>query len=246
MNLKRLTVVAGVVVLWAAAVPTRAQQPRTLDISFNDGRVTLVAENVTLREILQEWARKGGSTIVNLDKVTGNAVPRTEFTNQPEAEVMATLLRELPGYGASMRAASAPGTSAVKTVYIMAARSVTPIPSGFYSQPAAPTVAPVVNANDGPQAPPSLLQGSPDSEIPPVRQIFEGPPGATPGTPGAAPEQPQTPPNPNLRVGPGGMVTSTVPGVIIPVQPAGPGSTPPTTPPTGGRGRGGGGGGGSR
>jgi len=238
MTIKRLTFVVAVLLISTFAAPTRAQKARTLDISFNDGRVTLIADNVTLREILQEWARKGGSNIVNVGEVTGDPVLRTEFDNQPEADVLRTLLREVPGYGASMRAVTETGASAVAAIYIVATRSVAAIPSGF-SQPSAPTVAPVMDpAAFGPEGAPRLIQGSPDNEIPPVRPIFDGPP--------MTPEAPQqSPANPNLRVGPGGVVTSTVPGVIIPVQPAGgAGSAPPTpTSPTGGRGRGGGGGG---
>jgi hypothetical protein len=86
-----------------------------------------------------------------------------------------------------------------------------------------------------PQSAPRMIQGSPDDEIAPVRPIVPDQP--------STPEKAQTPANPNLRIGADGTVTSTIPGVIIPVQPAPttPG-TPPPTPVVGGRGRGGGGG----
>ena len=51
MTLKRIVVVATA--LLTCAIPMRAQSTRKLDISFNAGRVTIVAENVTLAEILR-------------------------------------------------------------------------------------------------------------------------------------------------------------------------------------------------
>lgn len=232
MSLTR--VVIAVAVLIASVAPAMAQGARTLDISFEGGMVTLVAENVTLREILAEWARKGGSRIVNAERLAGSPVYLTEFTGQPEADVLRALLREAPGYGVSMRNAPATGASTVGTVMILATRTV-PVSTS--------SVAPVSSQpqfqSPQPQAAPRLIQGSPDDQIPPVQPISSMPP-STQG--GAAAN------NPNLRTGQGGIVTSTVPGVVIPVQGdpgrvGGPGS--PTRPPTlPGRGRGGGGGGG--
>jgi hypothetical protein len=83
MSLTR--VVIAVAVLIASVAPAMAQGARKLDISFEGGKVTLVAENVTLREILAEWARKGGSRIVNAERLAGSPVYLTEFKGQPEA-----------------------------------------------------------------------------------------------------------------------------------------------------------------
>lgn len=229
-------VVIAVAMLIASVAPAGAQVTRKLDISFDNGMVTLVAENVTLREILTEWARKGGSRIVNAEKLGGSPVYLTEFKGQPEADVLRALLREAPGYGVSMRDAPAAGASAVGTVLILATRTV-PISTSSVTAPV--SGQPQFQPPPQPQAAPRLIQGSPDDEIPPVQPISGMPP-ATPGNP--------TGTNPNLRTGPGGIVTSTVPGQVIPVQgdPArmgGPGTptAPPVLPP--GRGRGGGGGG---
>ncbi len=233
MMIKRVFVLAS---LLAFATPVPAQQARKLEISFNEGLVTLVAENVTLREILAEWARKGGSRITNGDKLTGEPVWPMEFRNEPEAAVLRALLRDLPGYGASMRIAPAPDASVVEAVFIQATRSITS--SGSSGASAAPPPANRLQFQEPPQpqAAPRMIQGSPDDEIPPVRPLVGDRPPTTPTMPPAG----QSTPNPNLRVGPGGVVTSTIPGVIIPVQPGttAPGAKPPTT-----TGRGGGGGG---
>jgi hypothetical protein len=224
MTLKRFVVVATALI--ACAIPMRAQSTRKLDISFNAGRVTLVAENVTVAEILGEWSRKGGSKIVNAERLPGGPVMLTEFKDQPEADVLRTLLREAPGYGAAMRTAAPAGGSTVQTVFILAVRTQVP------SASSAP-MASQVQQSPSPVAAPRLIQGSPDDEIPPVRPVVaESFPTQT--APGATGPQPN---NPNLRTGPGGIVTSTVPGVTIPAP-----STPATAPkpPAGGRGGGGG------
>jgi hypothetical protein len=232
MSISRVAI--AVAVLIASVAPAIAQGTRKLDISFENGTVTLVAENVTLREILAEWARKGGSRIVNAEKLAGSPVYLTEFKGQSEADVLRALLREAPGYGVSMRDAPATGRSTVGTVLILATRTV-PVSTSSVSAPV--SSQPQFQAPQ-PQAAPRLIQGSPDDQIPPVQPVSNMPP----STPGASIAN-----SPNLRTGQGGIVTSTVPGVVIPVQgdPArvgGPGTptAPPVLPP--GRGRGGGGG----
>lgn len=230
MTLKRTVVVAAA--LLTSALPMRAQSPRKLDISFNAGNVTIVAENVTLAEILSEWSRKGGTQIVNAERLPGAPVMLTEFKDRPEAEVLRTLLREAPGYGAApMQAATPAGASTLRTVFILAVRAN---PVAAPSAASAPMANPVQQA-PSPVAAPRQIQGSPDDEIPPVRPLSpEMNPGspATPGGPGAQPN------NPHLRVGPGGIVTSTKPGEIIPAPPSTPATAP--KPPAGGRGGGGG------
>ncbi|MEO6223085.1 MAG: hypothetical protein ABIP90_07525 [Vicinamibacterales bacterium] len=230
MTLKKTVVVAAA--LLSVAIPMRAQNTRKLDISFSAGRVTIVAENVTLPEIFREWARKGGSRIVNAERLPGTPVMLTEFKDQPEADVLRTLLREAPGYGAAMRTAP-DGASTVQTVFILAVRSTVASTSGS----AAPIASQVQSPS--PVAPPRMIQGSPDDEIPPVRPLSPEQNPSMPSTPaGKAGSQPL---DPSLRIGPGGMVTSTKPGTVIPAPaaPAGPVGTPATPP---GRGRGGGGG----
>jgi hypothetical protein len=229
MTLKKIVVVAAALLTFA--IPMRAQSTRKLDISFNEGRVTLVAENVTLAEILREWSRKGGSTIVNAERLPGAPVMLTEFKDQPEADVLRTLLREAPGYGAAMRTVASAGASSVETVFILAVRATTATPSS-----ASAPIATQIQQSPSPVAAPRMIQGSPDDEIPPVRPLT---PEMNPGTPGSTPAGPAGPTanNPNLRVGPGGIVTSTRPGEIIPAPPSTPANAPK---PNGGRGGGGG------
>ncbi len=230
----RLGIAVGVLLagVGAASLGAQALGPRQLEVTFNDGKVSIVAQNVTVRDILMEWARKGGSRMVNVDKLGGAVIPLLEFHDEPEAKVLRSLLRDVPGYGAAPRVAPAANASSFAAVFVLPTRSVAV--SGVSA--AAPPVQQVQAPQ--PQPVPQPIQGSVDAEIPPVRQVGELPP----STPGG-----NTATNPNLRTGPGGAVTSTIPGVIIPGNPtppagggtAGPGGTGPR--PAGGRGGGGGG-----
>ncbi len=240
-----LGLVIGACVAVGASGAVTAQAPqsqatRTLNVSFNNGLVTIVGSNVTVREILQEWGRKGGSRIVNAEKLAGQVLPYIEFKDEPEIVVLRSLLREVPGYGAAPRIAPSSDASTIETVFLLATRSV-PVSNAPASSSSFATQQPQVQALQ-PQAPqqpigaPQPVPGAVDNEIPPVRQVGELPP----TTPGTTTETN----NPTLRTGPGGTVTSTIPGVIIPgtTQTGPPGSGGTTPPP--GRGRGGGGGGG--
>ncbi len=234
MTLQRFSVVvAGAVCAWVltSGAPAAAQaqvQTRKLDVTFNNGNVTIVAENVTLREIMAEWGRKGGSRIVNADKLGGPAIPYIEFKDEPEVIVLRSLLRDVPGYGAAPRIAPSATASTLEAVFILASRTV-PV-SG--ASPMGSTAQPIQQAPQQlqPQPVPQPVQGSVDSEIPPVRPVGNELP---PSTPGGTPN----PNDPTLKTGPGGTVTSTIPGVVIPGAP-----TPTTPPGRGGRGGGGGGG----
>lgn len=233
MSLTR--VVALVAAVLVSSAPAMAQDARKLDISFDNGKVTLVAQNVTLREILAEWARKGGSRIVNAEKLTGAPVVMTEFRDQPEGQVLNTLLRDVPGIGVSMRDIPATGGSAIGAVFILATRAPSS-GSSVGSSAALPANRLTFENPPQPQAQPRMIQGSPDDEIPPVRPIAGDKPPVTANAPAGQPT-----PNPSLRTGPGGVV---VPGVITPGQGApatapgpGPAAKPPAT-----TGRGGGGG----
>jgi hypothetical protein len=209
---------------------TAQTQGRKLDVSFNNGNVTIVAANVTLREIMAEWGRKGGSRIVNAEKLAGTPIPYIEFTDEPEVVVLRSLLRDVPGYGAAPRIAPAANVSSLEAVFILASRTV-PVSGASAISSGAQPIQQQIQAAPQPQAVPRPVQGSVDNEIPPVRPVAgEVPPSTPGGTPNAN--------NPNLKTGPGGTVTSTIPGVVIPGAP----TTPPVPP--GGRGRRGGGRGG--
>ena len=73
-----------------------------LQLTIRDGRVSLDAQDVTIRQILTEWARVGKTQIVNLDRL--NSAPLTiKFDNLPEDQALDIILRTIPGYFAAPR-----------------------------------------------------------------------------------------------------------------------------------------------
>jgi hypothetical protein len=198
---------------------TAAPQGPKVKITFEpNGLVTLIANGATLREILSEWSRQGGSTFVNAERLTG--APQTlQFEHQAETVVMSSLLRQAAGFVVGPRREGTRGASSVEVVYILATSN--PSAGGYTSQPSFPQQQQQVST-----------PGSPDDEIAPVQG--RGAPGPQPGmTPTPAPTNDYRP---------------AVPSVAVPIvaQPPSTTTTPPTTtttPPTTTTGRGGGGGG---
>ena len=113
----RMLTVWGVLLVLAAPELAAAGEVR---LSIQDGRVALVARDATLREILVEWERVGGTRIVNRDRVPGSRL-NLELTNVTEEQALATLLRSIAGYMASRRLGPEGGASAFSRIVLMAA-----------------------------------------------------------------------------------------------------------------------------
>lgn len=168
------------------AAPAAAGELR---LSMGNGRVTLVAKDVTVREILNEWARVGQTRIVNGEKLTGGPVT-LELTDVPEAQALDAILRSAAGYVMAPRLAGSPGSSRYDRIMILAS-----------SRP------PVVTASN-----PAPFANRPMPQIPqnnPAEDDVEfGPTGANmingpvPGQPGVAvmpqPTMPGVPPQPTM------------------------------------------------
>lgn len=201
-------------------------------VTFANGRVTVIASDATVREILAEWSRVGGSTFVDADKIPSNERLTIRLEDQSELDAIDVLLRSVAGYMVAPASGPASTASAVSRVFILP--TSTP----------APYVAP----------PPAAVMASPDQVAParltsaPVQPDDDGPVRVSPPPPTAAgaPRAPLGQTNPligNTQTTPGlGVVTSSQPGVVI----ASPGDARPgrpTTRPTQGVRPGGGGGG---
>ena len=80
-----------------AALTPGAAAGQSLLLQLHEGLVTLDAKDVSIRQILDEWARVGGVTLVNADALA--STPTSIVLNGvPEREALATLLRETHGY----------------------------------------------------------------------------------------------------------------------------------------------------
>jgi hypothetical protein len=93
-----------------------------LSVSIRDGRVTIVASDVTVREILAEWERIGRTAISNLDKLKGPRVT-LELHEVPEAAALAVLLRSVGGYVALPRTAPTSTGSVFQSILILPSSS---------------------------------------------------------------------------------------------------------------------------
>ena len=140
----RLRAFAVVAVLAVCAAPAYAQ---AVKLEFNNGRVSLNAQNAPLRTILAEWARLGGATIVNGDRVTGAPVT-LELIGVPERQALDTLLRGVAAYMLAPRRDGSIGTSTFDRILILptsaAPRNPPPPANAGLQGPGAPGSRPLL------------------------------------------------------------------------------------------------------
>lgn len=196
---------AMTVLLAASSAWPLAASAGELKLTIGNGRATLIAQEVPLRQILTEWERVGHTTIVNGDKMTGPAVT-VQLVDLPEREVLEVILRSASGYVVANRAVEIPGASMFDRVMVLATSR------GPVGVPSAP--APFNNRANMPPPMPMPMPMPDDDE--PVEAPF-APPGMAP-TPGF-PGQPGQMPNSGIQMQPG-QLTAPRPG-MLPAPPAG-------------------------
>jgi hypothetical protein len=220
--------------LLISAVPADAQQP--VSVQFRAGRVTLVARNAPIRAILAEWARLGGATVVNGERVAGAPVT-LELTDVPERQALDVILRGVAGYMLAPRRAGSVGASTFDRIMILptsvAPRNPPPVaaagarpgvPRPALIPPRPPEVAldapaevedavesdavvtPPVNPSLTPRVPP-IVRPLPGAESTQDEAESDNPGAPAPGTVTTTPSNP-------FGMPPG---SSTTPGVISPV-----------------------------
>jgi hypothetical protein len=217
----------------------RADAQQSVKVQFTAGRVTLVARNAPIRTILAEWARLGGATVVNGERVAGAPVT-LELTNVPERQALDVILRGVAGYMLAPRRTGSAGASAFDRIMILptsvAPRNPPPataaaarpgIPRPAVIPPRPPEVvldAPVeVEAEDAvesdaaasPPVNPALAPRVPPivRPLPGAEPAQDEPESDNPGTPAPGAAVTSTPANPfGVPAG-----SSTRPGVISPV-----------------------------
>ncbi len=199
----------GVILLLFLAGSASIAVAGELKLTLDNGRATLIAQDVPVRQILDEWARIGKTTIVNGDKLTGPPIT-VELVDRPEGEVLEVVLRSASGYIAAPRDASAPaGPSMFAKVMILpvsrgpvGVAAASPPSFGARQQPMPMPVNPV-NDDDGNDAPPTPAigpQGTPNPfpfQQPQANQPTNGQqPPVTAPRPGMLPAPPPGQPNP--------------------------------------------------
>jgi hypothetical protein len=96
-----------------------------LKLTMQDGRVTIIAANVPLRQILQEWARVGQTTIVNAERLPNTTVT-LQLHNATEREALDVILRSANGYIAAPRPAHVAGAAAFDRITIFVSSKAAP------------------------------------------------------------------------------------------------------------------------
>ena len=133
-----------------------------LTVSIREGLVSIDAQDVTIRQILTEWARVGKTRIINVERIPGGPIT-LKLENLPEKQALDIILRSIPGYMAVPRATFVADASIYDSILIM------------------PTTTAV--AAQRPPSPPPGFSGAPT-----FTQLRQGP--SAPMTPGVLPEPP--------------------------------------------------------
>jgi hypothetical protein len=203
-----------------------------VSLQLQNGRVTLVARRAAIQQVLGEWARKGRTRIVNLERVAGPPLT-LELKDVPEQKALAILLRSVAGYIAAPRPVAMAGASVYDRILILPTSrpATTAVPAARPRVAVAPPIMPDPtelangegedpNAADEQQQqqPGDLQQRQPPVFMPngqPPTQEQEDSDGQT-----------EAPANPGVLTAPGitpgtapGQFTSPTPGVLPPPPP---------------------------
>jgi hypothetical protein len=227
-------------------------------LTIQRGRVTLIARDATVRQILAEWERVGHTKVINADRVAGGPL-NLELTDVAEQKALDVLLRSVSGVVLAPRAGALDNLSTFERIIVMPP-SVAPQPlnnptaaagpATFQQQRLAdddqdgPTPGGVPQNRGGPvfvfPQPQNTNQQMPNPQMPnlPMPNAVPGAFGGQqpqpalvfpqPAMPGA---QPPIMPNPGVPMGPAPGVS--VPGMVAPApvpQPGQPGFPPPPRP----------------
>jgi hypothetical protein len=205
-----------------------------LTLTLANGRATLIAQDVPLRQILDEWARVGKTTIVNGDKLTGP--PMTlQLVDRPEREVLDLVLRSASGYIAAPRGGNLAGASQFEKVMILpvsrgpVGMASTPPPTQFGRPPSAMVQqmpVPIADDDDPVEQPQVVVPPGMGPQNQPAPNPFQAQPGQqqapmTAPRPGILPAPPPGQPNP---YGPPGAPSAPLPTPAL--RPGGPGGPP--------------------
>ena len=204
----------GVVFALATFGTASAAVAGELSVKIANGRATVIARDVPVRQILAEWGRVGDTKVVNAEKLMGGPIT-LELIDVPEKEALDILLRTAAGYIAAPRPANTLGASQFDRVLVLATSrppAATAVTPSFGGRPAVvlppqpppddddgepgdqgPMPPPVVGPN-GPMQPfPGAGANGPNGPI----NVPMGPNGQ-PQTPNANPNQPTTAPRPGM------------------------------------------------
>jgi hypothetical protein len=189
--MQAIKLLASAVVLVAA---TAVSATADVTVAIANGRVTVVAKDATLRQILSEWARVGQTKIVNLERVSGGPIT-IELMNVPEEQALDILLRPVSGFMAAPRVTQTGALSRYDRIVVMPTLAQPRPPlTAAAAPPPGPTFTPQ------PQPPPfsadDEAEATGQAQRAPVFNTFPQPQVVYPGT---------TPQPVNPQLGPNGQ-----------------------------------------
>ena len=120
-----------------------------LKLTMQNGRVTLIADNVPVRQILQEWARIGQARIVNLEKLSGPNLT-LQLVDTPERDALDILLRSATGYIAAPRTTPLANAAVFDRVTIFVSTARPPAQVAGVAPPPTFQRPPVADVDDEP------------------------------------------------------------------------------------------------
>ena len=189
--------------------------------TIGEGRVTLIASDALLGDVLAEWERAGSARFVDAGEL--DQVPVSlHLVDVPEAEALHILLRPAAGYLAVPRAPLTPGASVYDRIKILAVGSSSSMPRSVATtraaRPVATAVAPATGRPEdglGREAPPAELSEA--VQIERLQRLLH-PRGTGDESAAAATETqpralaPQTTPRPGMIADPGQLEEAEEPG----------------------------------
>jgi hypothetical protein len=207
-----------------------------LQLAIQDGKVSIDAQDVTIRQILSEWSRVGKTRIVNIERLSGGPIT-IKFDGIPEKQALDIVLRTVPGYIAAPRETFVANASAYDTILIMATTSAvaavrSPAPA-FGGTPGTPGALTQLRQSPPPQ--PGIVPDVPGSTSDQQEDAALAAAAAAGliAVPALAPGQPLAPGQSSVStplVMPGGVPqTGAVPGTPTASTPANPWNAPPGT-----------------
>jgi hypothetical protein len=240
MKIKALQIMSLGAAVWLGAASTASAD---VQLTMQNGRVSIVATDATVRQILTEWARVGQTKIVNVERIPGG--PMTiELNNVTESHALEVLLRAMSGYIAAPRPVEAANLSRFDRIIVMPtlasarpAVASTPPPPVYQQQ--APQFmqqpVPADDDDDDDELPPPNVAVPPQNRGPVFNTFPQQPQFVNPQFPnpqfGQQPVQqvPNQPPAyPSAPTAPYGGVA--VPGMVAPPPPQQPGQIQPGQP----------------
>ena len=212
-----------------------------VQISIQDGRVSLDAQDVTVRQILAEWARVGRTRIVNAERLTGGPIT-LKFDAVPEKQALDIILRNVPGYMAAPRETVVTNASRYDTIMIMAtttAVAAARVPNQpFRGAPGSPGNVTQLQPAPQPTPPPTFVPDPGDAaddqaDDPAIAAAAAAGLVTAPALPPGAPGAVTTATPSSMPAGPAGPAGVTLANPWnAPVGTAQPSLAPPPAPPT--------------